>query len=613
MRIGPFLLVLGLGWAGCGDEAHDPDERADLGDAATRFDGSAGETGADAGPGGGGPADAGGGGADGGAADGGPMATPDPENAGFAGCFNGRDDSGNGLVDCEDSACGASAYCCVGDTSATCCTGAGAAIDATFSGCADPRDCVSAPEVDWFGTPRPTIEDAAFVPNGDTFDDSGLVLGPVVDPTRERVVLQASIAAPIDGCSDCLDVVALGLADPPTADDVRVVPDVALMVRASRRDYALIVAGEVVGQHPLETSAPRDYRLELAPDGTVTLQVGSDPVLTARGPVRPGRAPLLYGRTHNRTGLVEPARVESLSVRTFGCDIPSAMDRGESAVIPFEGVEWGSRVASSPSIVPDGDDTLVAFALSGDVHLARGTASGSWMLGGSGRVEAPVLVPEPGERFDDPELLREDDRFVVYLTHVTPGGTTVARALGEAGHAEVFGRPEALTLPDDLTYAESPSVVDDDGVRWLAVRTFVEDEPRVVLLEATDGDGLAFDWAGGTLEDSVLVSRRADDRLRFDTDEVSDPELVIDGAGLMRVFYAGRRGTRWGIGVRVSGDRATWREPVDHAVLAGSGAGHDALWARHPTATITDGRLELFYTASDGVALDIGRAVGRAP
>jgi len=612
VRIGPILLALGLGLAGCSGEARDPDIGRVAPDGSTGFDGGATETDPDSGPGGGGASDAGAG-PDAGSIDGGPMTAPDPESAGFAGCFNGVDDDGNGVSDCQDTACGATAYCCVGEPSATCCTGPGAAIDATFSGCADPRDCVSAPEVDWFGTPRPTIEGAAFVPNGDTFDDSGLVLGPVVDPTRERVVLQATIAAPIDGCSDCLDVVALGLADPPNADDVRVVPDVAVMVRASRRDYALIVAGEVVGTNPLETPAPRDYRLELAPDGAVTLQVDADPILSARAPVRPGRAPLLYGRTHNRTGLVEPARVESLSVRTFGCDIPSAMDRGDSAVIPFEGVDWGGRVASSPSIVPDGDDVLVAFALSGDVHLARGTADGSWILGGSGRVDAPVLVPETGERFDDPDLVREDHRFVLYLTHHGPDGTTIARAAGGSDHFEGFARPEALTLPRDLTYAEAPSVIDDGGTRWLAARTFVDDEPHVVLLRATDPDGRAFEWAGGTLEGSILVSRRSDDPLRFDTDEVSDPELVVDGAGLMRVFYAGRRGTRWGIGVRVSGDRETWREPIDHAVLAGSGAGHDALWARHPTAAIADGRLELFYTASDGVELDIGRAVGRAP
>lgn len=81
----------------------------------------------------------------------------------------------------------------------------------------------------------------------------------------------------------------------------------------------------------------------------------------------------------------------------------------------------------------------------------------------------------------------------------------------------------------------------------------------------------------------------------------------------MRLFFGGRRGTRWSVGVLVSGDRHTWREPSSRPVLAGSGAGHDALWARHPSALIADGRFELFYTASNGVALDIGRAEGVAP
>lgn len=534
------------------------------------------------------------------------------------GCFNGLDDNDDEIIDCQDTtACGATAYCCVGNTSAQCCVLPGASISANFATCAstDPRACAAGAPFSWFGTPTPTIEGIegkAFVPNGDQIDDSGLILGGLVDPTRERVTLRATIEAPEGGCAGCLDVVALGLADPISGSNVRVVPDVALMVRASRSDVALIVHGAVVAEAPLADALPHVYELVTSPDGSVSLSVDGGAPLTARMSPRPGRAPLLYGRTHNRDGRTEPTRAFDVQLRTDGCDMPSSLERDISPIIPFVGVDWGPRVTSNPSIVPDGADTLVAFTLDQNIHLARRSADGSWALGGSGRVDAPVLTAGVNERLSDPELVREADRFVLYVTREPGEGVArIARAVGNPGHAETFGALTDVMLPADAGPARSPSVV-DDGVRRMAVRTEYAGESVIALLNATDGNGDSFGWpADGSLQGSIIVEPN-EDFIRFDHDEVSDPELVLDGGGLLRLYYAGRRGTRWSIGVRVSGDRLTFREPTQRAVLAGSGEGHDSLWTRHPTASIRGGAVEIFYTASDGARLDIGRALGSA-
>lgn len=608
VRIGPIValfFVPGCIWAQDGRSAEDGGAPADAGAVSmTDPDGGAG-AGLDAGaPDASAPDPA----ADAGAP------PPAAESFDSAACFNGLDDDLNEAADCDDDSCGAVPYCCVGSTSAACCTAPGSSSMALdFAACAgsDPAACGGG--LTAFGSPAPRVEGGAFVPNGDALDDSGLVLGPPVDPTRERVILRATIAADLDGCTDCLDAVSLGLADPPSTN-ARVVPDVAVMVRASRRDYALFVAGEAVATAPIPDAAPHAYELEIAPDGAIALRVdGVATMASAGATLRPDRAPLLFGRTHNRDGVHLPARASSVSVATRGCDIPAALAREGRAVIPFPGVEWGARVASSPSAVLDGAERLVAFALDADVHLARRAASGAYALAGSGRVEAPALSAGVNEVLRDPELVREADRFVLYVTRAPADGpATIARALGEDGHAERFGALVDLDLPPDASPAEAPAIADDGGTRWLALRTFHEGAAVIAMLHASDVEGTVFDWARGSLEASIVVAP-SEDFARFDHDEVSDPDLVADGVGLLRLFYAGRRGTRWGIGVRVSGDRAVWREPPGAPILAGSSAGHDRLWARHPSALLAGRELELLYTASDGVDLDVGRAVGSAP
>ncbi|MBX3273538.1 MAG: hypothetical protein KF729_24960 [Sandaracinaceae bacterium] len=598
MRIGPIAWLLVLPACELGAPSSFPDDADGAGDAGAIADYPDGAPGA---------------GIDAGAASD-ASAPPSPDaGSGLFGeeddaCFDGLDNDANEAADCEDDGCSAAPYCCVGSAAPACCTGAGTSLSVDFDACAgtDPRGC--APSLVVFGGAR--LEGGALVPQGDAHSDGGLVLGPALDPTRERVELRARITAPADGCTDCLDVLALGLAGPPA--DGRVLADVAVMVRASRRDVALVVAGEAVASEALVDGAEHEYVLAIAPDGAVTLHVDGRRALGASASPRRDRVPMLFGRTHV-PGDAPTARARSVSIRTSGCDIPAALRRDPRPTLPFDGVAWDWRAVANPSIAADGDGHLVAFSLDRAIHLARRAADGTLRLAGSGRVEAPLFVPEINDEVRDAELVREPTRWVLYATRQVDGeAPRIVRADGGEGHAESFTALEDVALPADVPWAESPAVLEHRGQRYLAARTEVDAETVIALFVAIDGRGAVFDWAAGSAAGSVLVRRGAEGS-RFDQDEVADPDLLEDRFGLMRLYYAGRRGTRWSVGVRVSGDGLTWREPGAPLVLSGSGRGHDALGVRHPSVLLAGGRLELLYTASNGVTVAIGRAEGAAP
>jgi hypothetical protein len=123
---------------------------------------------------------------------------------------------------------------------------------------------------------------------------------------------------------------------------------------------------------------------------------------------------------------------------------------------------------------------------------------------------------------------------------------------------------------------------------------------------------------------SDAVVRSRDGRgIAFDVDEVAAPALVAY-RGLLRLYYAGRRGTRWAIGLMVSEDGIHWWPANGGApILTGSGAAmaFDALSVSDPDPVVVDPNpdvhgdeeLRLYYTGSDGVNMAIGLARLRIP
>lgn len=561
--------------------------------------------------------DAGPGGAlDAGFADGDASVPPAPEDpelqlGGDAACFNGLDDDADLAPDCAEAACGEVPYCCVGAARAGCCVGPGMDLDVRFNDCTgpDPRDCGAT--VDTFGSPAPILDGRGVVPGGDDLTDAGLLLGPPIDLRRERVSLGATILSSPEMCTGpgCIDVVALGLGEPPTASRPTVRPLVGVYVRRSRGDVALVITGDVVDSRPLVTDQPVQYDLEVTPDGRVTLQMqGEATPMTGTVAPRMGMRPMLWGRTFEIASPELPTAAAEVRVVTRGCDMPDSLVRDAAPAIPFAGPTFVNEVRN-PSAVADGDQTLLAFVYQDAIHLARQEAS-TWSLAGSGSLGSPVLSAGINERYDDPHLVRRDDRYDLYLTRIaSDGSTSIVMLRGDTGFSETFGAPEEVDTPPSL---RSPAVLDRDGQIYLAAVTEL-DSTEIVLLTATDPVG-PFTYVGATAGESV-IAKTGDGLGDFAVDEVADPMLFVGGRGLLRLYYAGRRGTRWSIGARVSGGvLSTWRSPVDgQAIAAGSGAGYDALSLRAPSVVLLGDSLHLYTTSTDGVFRSIGHAVGSAP
>jgi hypothetical protein len=507
-------------------------------------------------------------------------------------CFNGVDDDLDGQRDCADTACGLAPYCCIGAAREECCAPSGA-LNVDFTSCesSDPEAC--SPDVAAFGQPSAIVEEHAMVPNGGETSDAGLTIGGPVDAMRERITIAARIAASIGSCSDCLDAVGVGIGDAIAGSAVSVHPDVAILVRPARRDCALIIAGEVIDSLPLADAMPHQYGLTLAPDGEVIFTLDGARVGGATWTPRVDRRVVLYGRTHNRpAGAPPPARALSVTVSTRACEIPSALAREASAILGPGDVE-----ARAPSAVSSDGALTVALEVDGDVALARPDGAGGWTI-------APVLIAPDGEAYRDPELVRGSDRWQLFVTHERDGASTIARAEGAPDFGETFADPVDLTGPGGVSLS-APSVATWSGTLVAAV-ALVEGVARIVLLDL-NGDGLT--WHGGSPSAATVIERRGG-LMAFDADEVGGPALFVDGGGLLRVYYAGRRGTRWSIGMIASGDGSTFTPAPLTPLLAPSGAGFDALAVSDPSVVHTDGALQIFYGASDGGSHTIGRATG---
>lgn len=577
-----------------------------------------------------------------------------------AGCFDFVDTDGDGSLDCDDLECSSTPVCCVGSSSAACCRDSTAETLA-YAGCTGTGTdalLTCTPGVTVFGSPSPELREGALVPNGGDRFDSGIVLASEVDPRVSRLEIEATIAAG-EGCESCLDSVAIGLTRAQALGSSTLVDaDLALMVSTASGEVRLLVGGavsramaldgvrELVGADAL---APLIYRLETTTEGDARVLVAASAEATAvslfadvpyapRGPARV----VAWGRSANRgPSDPPPARITRISVSERICDAPASLARGGEPILPDSLDAWwesGER-ALAPSVFAY-DDALgerrarMAFVYQGRIHVAAGIEGGRFRALADPRVpENAILAPGGAEwmggGIGDPVLVRSaDTRWHLWFTAIAADGTrSIARADAAAPDQLVFGEPVQVLVPDELSGAigwDGPSVV---GVTlggvpraFLAARRWSAgasgEETAIVLFELTDAsaapipaDVTIFDPAAGEVRgDSDVVRRATGVPSDFDADEVAAPALVVYG-GVLRLYYAGRRGTRWSIGVMVSQDGQHWREASDgRAVLSGSGAGFDALSVSDPAPLVEDGELRLYHTGSDGVLASIGLA-----
>ena len=117
-------------------------------------------------------------------------------------CFDGQDNDGNDAADCDEPAC-MTAYrsCCVGRAIAECCSGPIPAAALDFGSCTGTLGgaCPIAGATP-FGSPRPTLRDGVFFPNGDRSYDSGVVVDAPIAPGR-AIEVRATLAVPPAICA----------------------------------------------------------------------------------------------------------------------------------------------------------------------------------------------------------------------------------------------------------------------------------------------------------------------------------------------------------------------------------------------------------------------------
>jgi len=541
----------------------------------------------------------------------------DPDSSGNArSCFDGVDDDGNLATDCEDTGCETTRVCCIGSAAETCCAPPSmTAFD--FTSCeGDPRTCTALeaaglrPRV-LSGAPLFGI-DHALIPVS-TAGVDGIVDFPdlTLSPRGERILLRATLSAP--AASEQLDATAVGLWTPQSSA-ATVSPLAAVVVSATRGDVSLVVGDRVVGSVDL-VAGVADYALAVTPTGEVSLQLGATR-LTATVALPPGRVvPVVFGRVTNDAPESGTTRLIALSVERRACDLPAALVRSGTLTAAGES-SFEVLHATDPSVLArEGQPDLVAFAAPSAMSAARAIYLAT--RDADGHLEAPELL------LDVARVSGATDLGGPHLFANAMGVVSMYFAFRVASGDWRLARLDDTEAPSSMTPLTTPSGSFDDpaplGADRLLAREHVDGTTRIVILDLSATAPARADSLCAS-ESDCDDRERLDDYvhttsagpLAFDHDEVRAP-VVLEHGGVRRIYFAGRRGTRWSIGMLLEGDDGSFFRIANDgaAVLGPSGGGDDALGVAGPSPTVRDGELELVYAGTDGARWQLFSA--RAP
>ncbi len=524
-----------------------------------------------------------------------------------SGCFDGADADGDLRVDCADDECRGTPICCVGSSDVEACCAPGPATSIALSGCPrDPRDCAELGGRVVSGTPIVSL-DHALVPVAGRGVDGALDFPAIaVSPRAEAVQLVATIAAPASSVQ--LDATAFGLWVPqlPTAS---VTPLVAVVVSATRGDVTVVASGRTIDTLPLPEGAA-EYRLAISPQGLVTVSVGA----TTATPFsialpRERVVPIVFGRVENDAFASGTTRLLALRVERSPCDLPAALVR-DGAALEADVATLDETQVSDPSVLLAAGGTRVAFVGADDVaNDERSLYVGALLDGQITDVTTLLTVAQLREALTasdvvdlgGPHLYEQDGVVSAYFAFEQAGRWRLGRLRDLDGDREIT----ALATPDGSF--DDPAQM--SNTELLARERLADGGSRIVLFNLSGDIGTAL--AGGlcaaesscvgdaTRADGHVVAPSSD--AAFDRDEVRAPFAVVQ-RGVTRIYYAGRRGTRWGIGVAVRGHDGTFfRAANDGApVLTPSASGPDAIGVSGPSVFVDDGTLTLLYAGSDG-------------
>ncbi|MBX7196697.1 MAG: hypothetical protein K1X94_31885, partial [Sandaracinaceae bacterium] len=289
-------------------------------------------------------------------------------------CFNGVDEDSNGLIDCAESACAATAACCVGSTSAACCAeDVSATLELATCPSGSPAACTTLGARVVSGTPL-IAADHSVVPVARTGLDGALDFPQ--HPLRlraETVTLEASIRGPES--TGQLDATAFGLWAP-SLPATSIEPIVAVVVSATRNDVSVVVRNRVV-LHTARVAGEHAYTIAVSPSGEATISIDGTELGTVTVPL-PDTAslPIVFGRVDNDDAVGGTTRLTSLALRQGACAQLAGLVRG-GALLRTDLPGLDEAQTTDPSVARHGDVVRIAFAaLEGSGNTARSMFGG---------------------------------------------------------------------------------------------------------------------------------------------------------------------------------------------------------------------------------------------
>ncbi len=570
-----FLLILSVLVAGCGDltglEPNDSDAAMGT-DSGVALDGGAADAGADAPPGSpegnavpateappGFVAEGMGERIDGGDDD--PLAR--------ASCFDGEDNDGAGLTDCQDSFCATLGSCCVGN--GDCCSpttipSLPSSVD--FTSCGSLDACLGSGDWAFVGTAA-SISERGLSPEGTASGEGGVVLLTPIDVATHRLELTLDIAPPEDCDSmSCLESIALGLVDQPpsSGEGTTIEPPVAIIYSGPRDVVSVMREGSELAR--LNRNDATQVTLLARSTGELSVQVGTESFALSNAFDPRALHVVLYGRTRNPGASdMRAGAVQSLQVSTELCDMPRA---------------WGLRStvdltnASQPSIE---GNRLAYVNADGAIALAE-EVDGSWM-------ELPGTVTHSAlgdgfKRVSDPELVFDGAAWMVYFTVERDNGSTL---IWRATHS------------DDEFIADANGFLEGSRAPTLAIS---QGGTQVMVVQSDSGlvpYQRSFEGIWDPIEFSLLnvVAERIGG-------EIGSASLVQHNRA-WHLYVAARRGARWSIHLLASDEMLAWRY-VGQTLAPG--AEFDRVSVRAPDVYVDGSLLHLVYQAEDGVSRSLG-------
>lgn len=557
-------------------------------------------------------------------------APTDTDDSAFSqACLDGADPDHDTRVDCSDDECERAPSCCVGSTSLACCSAAADLYEVDLTTCADLGTCANV-ALAVVGVPTLGAGLVATVPDGAN-SDAGFLVDAPVDLRSGHLHVTASVVVPVTDAGT-VDALAIGLFAV-DAGGARSLPVAALQVSASRGDVAIVAGDTVVASAPIGPSAsPQTLVLDVSPTGVVRVTgpgISLDASLDA-----PGEALRFGVLGRSEASTVSPVRLEGLTATRAACDVPAALSPAALTIDDRTGL-YDETSVGGPSLVRTAAGRFLAFdaVLLADDSRAIFIGVEDTARPGTFVVEASATRPQPALRSSamldevrDPALGFDVDHWVLFATGIVNGRRSIVRAEGPVDGALTLSGTEILAAADvDFEGSvgperDAPGLIPGVWDVIVAREHLADGRSALVLLDVTTGftgrsdevcavDDVCEDEADRT--STTILSQRVG-TFEIDADEVSAPSVAYH-RGVYRLYYAGRRGLRWSIGLAISADARYWRRPItEGTVYAPTGSGIAALGARDPDVHIVpDGSVELFFTAWNGVDTTIARATQR--